>query len=120
MEFVLRRLQPADTDEWLAGEDEEQTKWFESPRSSTREDVERAIVEWMTNDAIDQWGIEIVETNVLAGGVELRRLDEDRANLSYVVFPPYRRRGIATRAARSAIERTRFDVTSIVIKILEG
>ncbi len=45
-EITLRRLTLADVDEWLAGEDAEQIRWFEFPGPATRLHVERAIVGW--------------------------------------------------------------------------
>src|SRR5690242_7917250 len=106
-EIVLRRLTLDDVDEWLAGEDEEQTRWFEFPRAAMRADVERAIGDWQhswnSHGAVRHWGICIRATGAIAGGVELRMLGNDEVNLSYVVFPPWRRQGIATRAARLAL-----------------
>jgi RimJ/RimL family protein N-acetyltransferase len=37
---------------------------------------------------------------VLVGGCELRLVTDQTAQISWWVFPPYRRQGIATRAAR--------------------
>ena len=44
--IALRRLSESDVDAWLAGEDDEQIRWFEFPRAATRADVERAIAAW--------------------------------------------------------------------------
>jgi RimJ/RimL family protein N-acetyltransferase len=58
----------------------------------------------------------------LAGSVEVRDLGDGRVNLSYVIFPPYRRRGLATRASRLALEYAArvLGASSAVIKILDG
>jgi hypothetical protein len=37
--LILRPLDLRDAEEWLAGEDDEQLRWFDSPRSSTLADV---------------------------------------------------------------------------------
>jgi RimJ/RimL family protein N-acetyltransferase len=39
---------------------------------------------------------------VLCGGVEIRVRADRRANVSYIVFPDARKRGLATRAVRLA------------------
>jgi RimJ/RimL family protein N-acetyltransferase len=122
----LRRLSTHDVDAWLAGEDEEQTKWFEFPGPATRADVERAIVAWQESWAsegpVRHWGVCVRPADELAGGVEVRDLGDDRVNLSYVIFPPYRRRGLATRASRLALDYAAqvLGASSAVIKILDG
>lgn len=85
---------------WKAGEDEEQRRWFEFPAPAPMGNVVEAIRHWREQWAADgpvrQWGI--WSNGQLAGGVELRDRGDRRANLSYVVFPPFRRRGLATEA----------------------
>jgi RimJ/RimL family protein N-acetyltransferase len=58
----------------------------------------------------------------LVGGVELRALESDEVNLSYLVFPGQRRRGFAFRAAQLALEYARVSLSAlaIVIKMLTG
>jgi RimJ/RimL family protein N-acetyltransferase len=74
--------------------------------AATLEDVVRAIERWQAgwHDAgpVRHWGIWVEDGAVLAGGVELRVRDDRRANLSYVVFPAHRRRGVATAAVTLA------------------
>jgi RimJ/RimL family protein N-acetyltransferase len=123
---VLRRLSLADVDEWLAGEDDEQIRWFEFPGPATRVHVERAIAAWQEswrNDGpVRHWGICVRPSGEIAGGVELRLLDTREVNLSYVVFPAWRRQGIATRASRLALAYGSRDLgaTAAVIKVLDG
>jgi RimJ/RimL family protein N-acetyltransferase len=123
---ILRRLSMDDVDAWFAGEDAEQTRWFEFPGPATRAHVERAIVGWQESLASDgpvrQWGVCVRPANELAGGVEVRDLGDERVNLSYVIFPPYRRRRFATRASWLALDyAARFlGASSAVIKILDG
>jgi RimJ/RimL family protein N-acetyltransferase len=122
----LRQLTLADVDEWLAGEDDEQIRGFEFPRPATRADVERAITAWQESWAsagpVRNWGVCLRATGAIAGGVELRVLDDASLNLSYVVFPACRGRGVATRAARLAFgyARRELDASNAVIKVLEG
>jgi RimJ/RimL family protein N-acetyltransferase len=104
--FLLRPLTLADADAWLAGEDDDMRRGFEFPRASTRADVVRAIEDWSeswrTGGVVRKWAIVDAATGSLVGGVELRR-DEGDLNLSYEVFPSWRRRGFASRAARLAL-----------------
>jgi len=123
------RLRPptlADAREWLAGEDDEVARWFEFPRRSTLEDVVRAIEGWSEAWRLDgpvrSWAICDRATGAITGGVELRRLDEHDVNLSYWVAAPWRRRGIARRAADLALgyAATTLQATRAVIKVLDG
>lgn len=123
------RLRPptvADAREWLSGEDDELARWFEFPRRSTREDVERAIERWSESwqlgGPVRCWAICDRTTGAIAGGVELRQVDETDVSLSYWVFPPWRRRGIATRAAELALDHaaSAMGASRAVIKVLEG
>src|SRR5688572_13104281 len=111
IESDILRLRPptlADADEWLAGEDDELARWFEFPRRSTSEDVvcsiERWTDSWRVGGPVRCWAICDVTTAAIAGGVELRQLDPGDVNLSYFVFAPWRRRGLATRAAKLALD----------------
>ncbi len=123
------RLRPTtldDVDEWLAGEDEEQIRWFEFPRPATRADVVRAIDGWTRSwrelGPVRQWAVCDPTTGRILGGVELRDLGAGDVNLSYVTFPPARRQGIATRAARLALgyAATELGAQSATIKVLRG
>jgi RimJ/RimL family protein N-acetyltransferase len=123
------RLRPptlADAREWLSGEDDEVARWFEFPRRSTLEDVERAIERWSESwqlgGAVRCWAICDRETGAIVGGVELRRLDQHDVNLSYWVAAGWRRRGIATHAAELALgyAATAMRASRAVIKVLDG
>jgi RimJ/RimL family protein N-acetyltransferase len=122
----LRPLTLADAHEWLAGEDDDMARGFEFPRRSTHEDVVRAIGDWSESwrlaGPVRQWAICDSATAAIAGGVELRQLEGSDVNLSYVVFPPWRRRGIATRAAELALgyAATEMHATRAVIKVLDS
>src|SRR5688500_2847237 len=115
-----------DVDEWLAGEDDEQVRWFEFPRPSRRDDVVRAVEGWQDSwksaGPVRQWAVCERSSGRIAGGVEVRKLGQGEVNLSYVVFPDFRRAGIASRAARLALQYAAREMgaTEAVIKILEG
>ncbi len=74
----LRPLSLADVDEWMAGEDDEQIRWFEFPRPARREDVVRAIERWqeswISGGPVRQWAVCERSTGQIAGGVEVRDL----------------------------------------------
>jgi len=72
--------------------------------------------------SLRHWGIWSLGPDVLVGGVELRTLENDEVNLSYLVFPGQRRRGFALRAAQLAVEyaRTSLSAQAVVIKMLTG
>lgn len=122
----LRPVGLADVDEWMAGEDEEQIRWFEFPGPASREDVERAVNAWMdswrSGGPVRHWAICDRELGRIAGGVEVRDLGDGQVNLSYVVFPPFRRTGVATRASRLALRYAAGEMgaTDAVIKVLDG
>jgi RimJ/RimL family protein N-acetyltransferase len=123
---VLRPLTPQDVDEWMAGEDTEQIHWFEFPGPAPRRNVERAIAawarSWRTGGPVRHWAICDQETGGIVGGVELRDEDDGNVNLTYVVFPGWRRRGIATRACRLALDYAAavMECRAAVIKVLQG
>ena len=122
----LRPLDRKDVDEWMAGEDDEQIRWFEFPGPAPRENVVRAIEGWISswrsNGPVRHWAACDGTTGRIAGGVEVRDLGGGVVNLSYVVFPAYRRTGVATRAARLALRYAAeaMGATTAVIKVLEG
>ena len=90
----------ADVQAQVAGEDDEQARrfgWY--PNRSTDETVRSAIErwqeQWRTGGSTRAFALRV--DGVLAGGCELR-LRDGGAELSYYVFPAFRRRGLATRA----------------------
>jgi RimJ/RimL family protein N-acetyltransferase len=105
--LLLKPLAGDDAAEWLAGEDDEQLRWFEAPRPSRLQDVERFISacreSWRTLGSHRHWGIRRVDSPELRGGVDLRALEDDKVNLSYLVFPQFRRQGLARRASVPAL-----------------
>lgn len=124
--LLLTPLEPSDAAEWLAGEDDEQIRWFEFPRGALLSDVQRFIGEceesWRAGGDVRHWAIRRIGSTPILGGVDLRRVGDGEVNLSYVVFPPHRRQGVARRASVLAL-RYAADVlgaTTAVIKMLTG
>ncbi len=105
--LFLRPLTPADADLHLAGEDEQQVRWF-GGRPSTRENV-LAFIERMQRArdegrALWNFGVWDGWTEQLVGNVEgnaesdIDGVGIGEANISYVIFPAWRRRGLAVEA----------------------
>nr|WP_239062968.1 GNAT family protein [Streptomyces sp. SID13031] len=96
----MKVLRPADVDSWLAGDDEEQQRWFEAPGPAPRENVVRhvsAVREaWATAGSKRHWGIWL--DGILGGGIDIEDRGQGSAYLSYVVFPASRRRGAAAES----------------------
>jgi RimJ/RimL family protein N-acetyltransferase len=123
---VLAALVMEDAVEWLAGQDEEQIRWFEFPRPAQLNDVQRFIASmiesWNSWNGHWHWGIRTVRRPSLVGGVDLRDFGDGVFNLSYVIFPTFRNQGIATRASLLAIRFARDTLLAqtVVIKMLVG
>jgi len=107
---TLSPLELADVDDHLAGEDEELAYWLNGGRGT------RASVEAHIRDCVGQWssggpvyalGIRVGRAG-LAGTVEVQfarpYLAYDEVNLSYGIYPSWRRQGIATRAVLLACQ----------------
>jgi RimJ/RimL family protein N-acetyltransferase len=103
----LRPLTRDDAPEHLAGEDDAQIRAFEFPRSATIDDVlgavDRWLESWQNDGPVRNFGVFDVRTRALIGNVEIRITAPERVDVSYLVFPPWRRRGVATAALRIAL-----------------
>jgi RimJ/RimL family protein N-acetyltransferase len=123
---ILKPLAIDDASEWLAGEDDEQLRWFEFARPADLSDVQRFISScqesWRTKGSHRHWGIRRVDSKPLLGGVDVRLLANGEVNLSYVVFPPFRRQGVARRASLLALSfaATSLGAQTAIIKMLPG
>jgi RimJ/RimL family protein N-acetyltransferase len=123
---ILAPLTAEDATEWLAGQDEEQVRWFELARQEQLSDAQCFISErmesWRTMENHRHWGIQFVDSRTLLGGVEVRPVGDSEVNLSYVVFPPFRQRGVARRASLLALSYAAdtMGAETAVIRILLG
>ena len=104
----IRPMTPDDVDAHVAGDDEEQIRWL-SGGPSTRESslawIQRNMDYWSMGGPIFNFGVVEVATNKLIGMVEantdaekMEGVEDGEANISYVLYPPARGRGYATRA----------------------
>ena len=121
----LRPLTRTDAVAMKAGEDSAQTAAFEFPGPAPLADVTAAIDRWQESWAHDgpvrNFGIWDSTGERLVGNVEVRSEGDGRVNLSYVVFPEFRRAAVATRASRLALDyaATALDATTAIIKVLD-
>ena len=116
---LLDRFADADVDSLWAGEDNDHVRRSCLPGPLTRRDIAHRITRWQ-----EQWqlggsgrsfAVREPVTRRLVGGcvLEIRPDDGEIAELSYWVFPPYRRRGYATRSVE-LVCRYAFDCLGIV------
>ena len=123
-DLELRPLEVDDAAEWLAGENDEQIRWFEAPRPALLSDVEAFILRcresWQTMGDHRYWAIRRVGAPEMVGGVNLRKLDNDEVNVSYVVFPRFRHQGIAFRASALVVNYAvvKMGAQAVVFKML--
>ncbi len=121
----LRPLTVDDAAEHLAGQDDVEIAAFEFPRASVLADVVAAINTWQGSWAqggpARNFGIRDDASGALLGNVELRIVNEGVVNLSYLVFPDFRGRGIATRAARLALAyaATEMAARTAIVRVLD-
>jgi RimJ/RimL family protein N-acetyltransferase len=105
--ILLRPLRPQDAPAHKAGEDDEQIRAFEFPGPASLANVVTAIERWQeswrTGGPERNFGVWLPDGATLVGNVSVRLIDHGHVNLSYLVFPAWRRRGFATRACRLAL-----------------
>nr|WP_245600931.1 GNAT family N-acetyltransferase [Streptomyces sulphureus] len=103
--ITLSPLRPDDAEAHLAGEDEPLVHWL-SGRPGTREGVETYIrhcqEQWDTAGPLRAFAIRVGTDEALAGTIDLRcaaeGLSPGQVNVAYGLYPPWRGRGLATRA----------------------
>jgi RimJ/RimL family protein N-acetyltransferase len=111
-----------DVAEHLAGEDEEHARRFGwHPGRSTETTVRSAISNWIDdwkNDGLTRaFAARDADDGKLIGGCQLRFKGEEVAQLSYWVFPGYRRQGNGARIVALAC---RFAFSSLGIERIEA
>jgi RimJ/RimL family protein N-acetyltransferase len=125
-DIELRPLRREDAEAHKAGEDDEQIRAFEFPGPAPIENVVSAIgrwqESWMSGGPVRNFGIWLATPPTLIGNVEVNLESDERVNLSYLVFPAWRRQGIATRAARLALAYagTEMGATTAKIAVLDS
>jgi RimJ/RimL family protein N-acetyltransferase len=111
--------------EHLAGEDDEMVKWLSGGRS-TPASVEKAILNlqqnWQSGDPGWAFGVFDCATNRLVGLVEVnlaRMVEPGQVNVSYGVFRPWRRQGLAVPTINLMNQhlRTATEARQIVLRI---
>jgi RimJ/RimL family protein N-acetyltransferase len=102
--ILLRPLRAEDAADHLAGEDDEIAKWLSGGRSTlatVRTFIESCRESWRIGSPRRAFGVFDCPTNRLIGFVEANfavLLEPGQVNVSYSVFPQWRRKGIALRA----------------------
>jgi RimJ/RimL family protein N-acetyltransferase len=123
--IFLRPLTAEDSADHLAGEDEEMARWVSGGRS-TPATVEAFIrnnqENWRRGGPRRAFGVFDCVTNRLIGFIEVnlaRLVEPGQVNVSYGVFPQWRRQGIALRAIELMDEylRRATEVRQIVLRI---
>src|SRR5689334_14891940 len=99
--IFLRPLNVEDAADHLAGEDDEMAKWVSGGRS-TPATVEAFIRKnqesWRSGGQRRSFGVFNCESNRLLGFIEVnlaRLVEPGQVNVSYGVFPQWRRQGVA-------------------------
>ena len=123
--IFLRFLTAEDAADHLAGEDEEMAKWVSGGRStlSTVEAFIRNNQEsWRTGGPRRAFGVFDCASNRLIGFIEVnmaRLVNPGQVNVSYGIFPQWRRKGLALRAIdlMDHYLRTATEARQIVLRI---
>ena len=99
--LLLNAYQVEDAEAHLEGEDEEMRRRFDAVRPATLEETRQAMRRWIegrrTGAPMFAYAIRR-RSGPLIGGCELRMRSAVSANVSYWIFPQFRRRGYALRA----------------------
>lgn len=122
----LRPLDIGDAEAQVAGEDDAMTRWLSGGRSTLagqRQSLRRTRAAWDQGEPAFDLGIEHVGSGALVGtlGLDARLevLRSGEVNVSYGLYPPWRGRGLASRALtlgiRLAIDR--FCPSLLVIRV---
>jgi RimJ/RimL family protein N-acetyltransferase len=105
--LLLHPLRVEDAATHLAGEDAEQIRWLSGTPATlegVRDWIERTQAATAAGESLWHYGLWLRASRVLVGNIEARAdastpgIGPGEANLAYVIFPAWRRRGIASRA----------------------
>jgi ribosomal-protein-alanine N-acetyltransferase len=120
---LLDRFTDADVDALWAGEDDGYVRRSRLPGPFTRRDIENQIRQWQDQRSLGgtrrALAVREIGSRRLVGGcvLEVRRDDGEISELSYWVFPPYRRRGYATRSVELACRYAFGDLRVVRIEL---
>jgi RimJ/RimL family protein N-acetyltransferase len=126
--IFLRPLNAEDAADHLAGEDEEMAKWVSGGRSTPATVdafIRNSQESWRSGGPRRAFGIFNCESNRLLGFIEVnlaRLVEPGQVNVSYGVFPQWRRQGVALRAINLMDEylRTATESRQMVLRIAPG
>ncbi|WP_249358205.1 GNAT family N-acetyltransferase [Nocardia cyriacigeorgica] len=101
----LRAITVADAQAHLAGEDAESARWRDGGQgtlATVTEHFRRCVAEWEADGPSKTFAIVALDDGVLVGTLDIQ-VDQDfladrQANVSYGIYPQFRRRGLAARA----------------------
>ncbi len=103
-ELTLRPWREEDIDTAVGLHDDEMVRWFDFPGLPERSNMASAIEEWHRQYADDRrvvnFAVELAGVSGPVGSVEVRRIDDGVANISWTTYKPYRGRRVARRAVR--------------------
>jgi RimJ/RimL family protein N-acetyltransferase len=124
----LHRFEPTDVPAHLAGEDDEQRRWFGFPAPSTEGSVRAAFrrwdLDWGRGGRTRAFAAREASSGDLVGGCEIQLKSDRVAQLSYWIFPSFRRRGYArrviTQATRFAFDRLDVVRMEIFVEVDNG
>lgn len=101
----LRPLDVGDAGAQVAGEDDAMIRWLSGGRSTLagqRRSLRRTRAAWDRRDPVFDLGVELVGSGALVGTLRLHAgldvLRPGEVNVSYGLYPPWRGRGLASRA----------------------
>ena len=120
---TLSPLSLSDVDAHLAGEDDQLVRWLNGgpgTRATVEAHIRRCLEQWAAGGPVHTFGVRT--QGVLAGTIDVQfdqpYLGARQVNLAYGLYPPWRGRGIATRAvALACLYAAATGATQAVIRV---